>query len=150
MAAATPARNTPVRLSEDWLATIIGLVIVFVVGSGLLGPGAQNVSIRAEAGETTSAALRPVSGWRVSATLNGERASIIDAPTDLANGQNVVVRCIDGELLAQSEITIPEGLSAPPEDRAQVIVVNECAATVSVTYQTNALIPWPLFNLFSR
>jgi hypothetical protein len=41
-------------------------------------------------------------------------------------------------------------LTPPPDGRAQVIVVNECDAAVSVTYQTSALVPWPVFNLFSR
>ena len=150
MAAATPAQSTPVRLSEDWLATLIGLIIVFVVGSGLLGPGRQNVSLSAEAGQTASAALRPLGGWVVSASLDGERASAADAPTSFADGENVIFTCLDGQLSAQSEIALPAGSSAPPEGRAQVIIVNQCDAAVSITYQTNALIPWPVFNLFSR
>lgn len=149
MAAAATAPRAPAGLSEDWLATLIGLAIVFIIGSGLLGPGAQNVSIRAEAGETGAAALRPLSGWRVSATLDGERTSEAEAPTALNAGETTVITCHDGALSAQAA-TLPEGVEAAPAGRAQIIVVNECEGVVSLTYQTSALVPWPVFNLFSR
>lgn len=148
--ASAVSQKSPPRLSEDWLATIIGLIIVVIIGSGLLGPGAQNVSVSAETGQTTSAALRPLSGWRVNATLDGEPASIEDAPTALADGQNILITCRDGELSTATAAAPPESVTPPPENRAQIVLVNECAAPVRVTYQTRALIPWPVFNLFSR
>lgn len=150
MAAATSTHNSSFRLSEDWLATIIGLLIVLIIGSGLLGPGAQNVSVSAGAGETASAVLRPLSNWRVSATLDGESTGATTLPTALTDGQTVVITCDNGALTVESADTLPEGVNSPPEGRAQVVVVNQCDAAVSLTYRTNQTIPWPIFNLFNR
>jgi hypothetical protein len=150
MTAATPTAGKTNRLSEDWLATIIGLLIVLIVGSGLLGPGAQNVSINAPAGETASAAVRPLSGWKVSATIGDAQTSAAGAPTAFTSGQNTVIACRDGALTTEPSAALPDGVNAPPDGRAQVVVLNECDAPVKVTYTTRAAIPWPLFNLFSR
>ena len=147
---AIPISGRTNRLSEDWLATIIGLVIVLIVGSGLLGPGAQNVSITAPAGEMASAAVRAISGWKVSATVGDETASVAGAPTAFGVGQNAVITCSGGQLNAEIVETPPPGVDMAPEGRALVFVVNQCDTPVKVTYTTRALIPWPVFNLFSR
>ena len=72
MTASSPPRRF--RLSEDWLATIIGLVIVGVVGLGLLGPGAQKHELKAAAGEDANAYALPLAGWKISATVDGEKS----------------------------------------------------------------------------
>jgi|SRR5690606_3236754 len=145
MAASPP---TSFRLSEDWLATIIGLVIVLIIGSGLIGPGPQNVSVNAAAGETASAALHPLSNWSVSATLDGESVSAGSLPKALTEGQTAVITCRDGEL--STEDTLPDGVGEVQAGQAQIVLANQCDAALSVNYRTSAAIPWPLFNLFNR
>lgn len=135
-----------INLSEDWLATIIGLLLVAVIGLGALGPGAQNVTLSADPGATTSAAPRPLAGWSLSARLGGERVTLADAPAAFVAGQVVVITCRDGALSITPDV--PDGVPAPPEGRAQVLLVNACDAGVTLTFTTRALIPWPVFNWF--
>jgi len=133
------------RLSEDWLATIIGLAIVLVIGFGLLGPGPQNVNITVPPGEIAEQTVLPLKTWQVSATLNGERASVENAWTSLDGGQAYLYTCRDGVI---------SGIEQPPADsladlsRSLVVVTNECDQQVVITQRTNPAIPWPLFGLF--
>jgi hypothetical protein len=138
------------QLSEDWLATFIGLAIVFVIGAGLLGPGPQTVNLTAAAGETTSTQLLPLSGWRVTATLGGTSASVEDSITALTAGSTVVITCREGTLTAQAAGALPSGVEVPAPAHAQIVLANECAADAAVSYRTSAVIPWPVFNLFNR
>jgi hypothetical protein len=151
--------NTPsprrFSLSEDWLATIIGLALVAVIGFGLLGPGAQKHELKAAAGESANAYPLPIGGWTVSATVDGEKVTVADAPTALepesASGPARVVAftCADGVLALDPDLAAT--ISARPADgKATLLLVNDCDAPVTVTYSTSPLIRWPLFNLFAR
>jgi hypothetical protein len=135
----------PFRLSEDWLATIIGLAIVLVIGLGLLGPGPQNVSITAPPGETAEQQVLPLKTWQVSATLDGERASVENAWTGLNGGQTYLYTCRDGVISGEERPPID---SMADLSRALVVVTNECDQQVVISQRTNPAIPWPVFGLF--
>ena len=137
-------------ISEDWLATGIGLAIVLIIAAGLIGPGPQTVNIRASGGETKSAQPLSIGGWQVSGTLGGQSASIERLPNRLDNGKTYIVTCAAGTPSADIADTLPDGFSAPPDGRAQLIVVNGCDEELALSYRTSAAIPWPVFNLFSR
>jgi len=143
---------TNFKLSEDWLATIIGLVIVLVIGAGLLGPGPQNVSLKAEAGESASGATVPaISGWKISGTLNGEKAAIENAPTALESTSVYLFQC-DGDTLSLVG-TLPLGtetVETAPAGKARLEFDNQCSAAASLTFTTDAAIRWPIFNLLAR
>ena len=145
---AQTATRARFKLTEDWLATIVGLVLVFVIGAGLLGPGAQNVSLGAAPGVTQAATARPLSGWKVSATLNNAKIAVTDAPTSLESGKTYVVTCEGDALSAQVADTLPNAVKAAPADRAQLVVVNHCDSDVALTYTISAVIPWPIFKIF--
>jgi hypothetical protein len=136
--------------SEDWVATFIGLSIVLIIGVGLLGPGPQTVKLTAAAGKTTSAQLLPLSDWRVSATIGETSASVENSITALTAGSTVVITCREGILSAKAADVLPSGIEVPVADRAQIVLANQCAADVAVSYRTSAAIPWPVFNLFNR
>lgn len=136
------------RLSEDWLATMIGLAIVLLIGLGLLGPGPQNVTITAPPGETVGSIVLPLSGWQVSATLGGEQTPVENAWTTLSNGQAYRYACREGEIAGEE--TPPGSDAGAGSSRALVIVVNECDQEVVITQRTSPAIPWPAFGLFGR
>ncbi len=144
-----PGALRPFKLSEDWLATGIGLAIVLVIGAGLIGPGPQTVSIKAAPGDTASAQAVAASGWTVSAMLGGAAAPIQGAITDLKDGDAVAITCQDGALTAQIAGTLPGDAQGPDGDHAVIVVTNACDAPVTVTYKKSAAIPWPIFNLFN-
>lgn len=145
----TPTVRQP-RLSEDWQATLIGLLIVALIGSGIFGPGGQNVSVKAAAGASGVTSLRPLSGWQVSATLAGDKLVPESPATTAVAGESVILVCREGALMRGDGSLVPADTPRPPEDRAQLVLVNQCDGEVVVTYRTSALIPWPVFNLFSR
>jgi hypothetical protein len=136
----------PVRrfsLSEDWLATIIGLIIVAIVGLGLLGPGPQSVILNAKPGKSVEKTARPPDGWKVSATIGGEKATIADAPKQLLDGQQYPFTCNDGTISVQAgdlTTSLPSG--------AHLMLTNNCNADAVITYTTSAAIRWPLFGIF--
>jgi hypothetical protein len=140
--------NTLPRLSEDWLATIIGLAIVLVIGLGLIGPGPQNVTITAPPGEESQRAVLPLKTWQVSATLGGEAASIENAWTALNGGQAYFYTCRDGVITGEEQP--PAGDMGTVSSRSLVIITNECDQEVIITQRTNPAIPWPVFGLFGR
>lgn len=147
----TGALDAPPRkfkLSEDWLATGIGLAIVLIISAGLIGPGPQTVSVKAAPGETQSAQAVAARGWTISATLGDEAAAIQGAITDLGDGDAILITCRNGALTAQIAGTLPDGTHRPDGDHAMILVTNTCDAPVSVTYSQSAAIPWPVFNLF--
>jgi hypothetical protein len=128
------------KLTEDWLATIVGLALVLIIGLGLLGPGGQTVALVAAPGATQAATLRPSSGWKVSATLNNAKIDVKDAPTSLEGGKSYVMTCQDGALSLKVE-------GAPP-NQVQLFVINHCDSDVTLTYTMNPVIPWPIFKIF--
>jgi len=137
-------------LSEDWLATLIGLILVAVVGFGLLGPGAQSRKLEANAGESAPAAyLLPIAGWKASATLGGEKVTVEGAPTALAPDSVTAFVCANGQLTLDPELAAT--ISARPEGgKATVLLVNQCDGKVVLTYATDPIIRWPLFGLLAR
>ena len=137
----TPARRF--TLSEDWLATIIGLVIVAVVALGLLGPGPQTTTLAAKPGESVGKTARALDGWKASATIGGEKAAVTDAPKRLYDGQAYPFTCINGTIAADAgdpTASYPSG--------AHLTLTNNCDADAVLTYSTGTAIKWPLFGLF--
>ncbi len=145
---APTAAKTPFKLTEDWLATIVGLVLVAIIGFGLLGPGGQSVAVSAAPSASQAATIRPLSGWTVSATLNKVKTKVEGAPTSLESGKTYVVTCQAGALSAQVADALPANVKAAPADKAQLVVVNGCDADVTLTYTMSAVIPWPIFKIF--
>jgi Tfp pilus assembly protein PilV len=145
---AQPAPRAGFKLTEDWLATIVGLVLVLIIGLGLLGPGGQSVALTAAPGANQAATIRPLSGWKVSATLNKAKIDVKDAPTSLEKGKTYVVTCQAGALSVQVADTLPQNVKAAPADKAQLVVVNSCDGDVALTYTMNPVIPWPIFKIF--
>jgi Tfp pilus assembly protein PilV len=145
---AQPAPGARFKLTEDWLATIVGLVIVLIIGLGLLGPGGQTVTVTAATGTTKAATIRPLSGWKVSATLNKAKVDAKDALTSLEKGKTYVATCQAGALSVQVADTLPQDIKAAPADKAQLVVVNHCDADVALTYTMSPVIPWPIFKIF--
>lgn len=154
MTVSSPPRRF--SLSEDWLATIIGLIIVAVVGFGLLGPGAQKHELKAAAGESAPAVYAlPIGGWKAAFTVDGENVTVEGAPSTLAPEDHlaparvVAFTCADGQLTFNPDLAAT--ISARPEGgKATLLLVNECDVPVTVTYSTSPLFRWPLFNLFAR
>jgi hypothetical protein len=139
-------------LSEDWLATIIGLVIVFVIGAGLLGPGPQSVALKAQPGQTARAEAAAIGGWQVKATLAGKNIPVENAPTALsADKQMYVLTCAAGNIQYASGDTLTiDGIPAVPSGRVWLILRNDCDTEAALTYSIDAAIRWPVFNLFAR
>lgn len=139
--------NPPRRfsLSEDWLATIIGLIIVAVVASGLIGPGPQTVTLAAKPGETVEKTAKPSSGWKVSATISGEKTAVADAPKQLLDGQQYPFTCTNGTIAAEAG-----DLTASFPSGAHLALTNNCDTEVIITYSTSAAVRWPLFGIFQR
>lgn len=130
------------KLKEDWLATIVGLLIVASVGLGLVGSGPQTVNIQADPGETTTQDIKAIGGWSVSATLADEAAPVTDAYTRLSYSTAYDYVCENGTVTASGEdmtLSIEESL---------VSITNNCDAVVKLTYKMGNAIPWPLFKWF--
>jgi hypothetical protein len=69
--------------------------------------------------------------------------------TDLDDGQRVTYVCTDGTLAPVDQADLmPDGLPDPDDDRAQIVLVNRCTDTVTLTLKTDKAIRWPLFELF--
>jgi hypothetical protein len=142
----------PLSLSEDWIATLVGLFIVFVVASGLLGPGPQSVSVKAAPDAQAQANARAMGGWRVSATVGSDRLDTATAPKTLSNEQIYTFTC-EVNNAQENVLTVQETVrtdSSETQRPPQIIVDNQCGADVTVSYTTNAAIPYPIFYLFGR
>lgn len=151
MSATTNVQSAPragFKLNEDWLATLIGLALVAIVGFGLLGPGAQSVALKADPGATAAKEARALGGWSVSIKLDGAKVDGVDAPKALTAGRNYVFTCANGVVSVTESETPPDGVSAPGAGRAQLVAVNNCDAPLDLGYSTGALVRWPLFNIF--
>jgi hypothetical protein len=149
MTSSTPGTaGTRFKLSEDWLATLIGLGIVLVIGAGLIGPGPQSSKLSAEAGATRSVDVVATDGWHVTASLGGESISVSGAASDLDEGTQTVYACADGAITLADDVALPVDLEAPGDDQAQIVLVNGCDAALTLTLKTDPAIRWPVFNLF--
>lgn len=147
----TTVQNAPragLRLNEDWLATLIGLALVVIVGLGLLGPGAQSVAIKADPGASAAKEARALGGWSVSVKLDGAKVEGVSAPKALTAGSTYIFTCADGAVTVAESATPPDGVNAPASGKAQLVVVNDCAAPLELSYSIGALVRWPLFNIF--
>ncbi|NWG18312.1 MAG: hypothetical protein HXY41_16940 [Chloroflexi bacterium] len=144
MTQSVPARRF--SLSEDWLATLIGLLIVAIIGLGLIGPGPQSVTLKAKPGESVDKTARSLDGWKVSATVGGEKAAVEGAPTQLLDAQVYPFVCEGGQMIAEA---VDSSLSLPPGG-TYLTLTNNCDAEVSLTYTTDYAIRWPLFGIFKR
>lgn len=142
MTQSTPPQTKQPRLTEDWIATLLGLAIVFIIGSGLIGPGPQSVSLKAKAGERVEADILARAGWTISVTLGDDKLSPTTTFDDL-NAQTVYhYRCVDGQLISVGTAAEPKLAS----DKARLLLDNQCEATVSLSYKTSSAIPWPLIK----
>jgi hypothetical protein len=143
----TPAAqgtSTRWQPSEDWLATFIGLAVVVIIGSGLIGPGPQTITLSAPAAETREAPAYPASGWIISARIGEASAAVENSSSILERDSTTIIECQDARLSVQT------ANGAPAAGRAQIVLMNNCDQPVSVTYKTNAVIPWPVFRVFSQ
>ncbi|MDX2140657.1 MAG: hypothetical protein SF123_21420 [Chloroflexota bacterium] len=144
-------------LSEDWLATIIGLAIVAVVALGLLGPGPQNVTVRAEPGEFASAIVGD-SFFRQVTICIGDTTTEINTQVGFLNDVGYAFWCRGRgiQVIKQMDVRgIPELqdndiIITPQFGRLSFWIQNDCDQPASITYRTDAAIRWPLFNVFGR
>lgn len=144
------ARPAKFTLSEDWLATLIGLAIVLIIALGVIGPGPQTLRLAAGAGETASLDIPAVGGWQVSVSMAGESASLAESSAnvvDVQGGAGYTFICGRGVVLALEEANGLDGLEA---GQARLFLDNQCESEVIITYRHGYAIPWPLFNLFVR
>lgn len=130
------------KLNEDWLATIVGLLIVASAGLGLFGSGPQTMSITAAPEETASTDINGTGGWSVSARMGDKTITVIDAYTRLYDSTAYSYVCENGEVSASGE-----DLTLSLQD-ALVSLTNNCDSALTLTYRKGNAIPWPLFGLF--
>lgn len=138
------------RLSEDWLATLVGLLIVFVVGFGLLGPGALEVRLTAQPGETVTAEGRALDGWSQRAALDGETIEINRPEGESLSrlsAQTTYSFICEGSVINAAPPSF-DSASYPQQPPPQLTLTNNCDAPVTLTYRRSNLIRWPLFGLF--
>lgn len=143
--------ETPVtprfKLSQDWLATILGLALVALIGSGLLGPGPHRLTITAEPGETVTDDAATVDGWRVSATIGTDdnaRTVLENLPVTLDDATDLTYTCDGGDGLTVTTTDAADsgdGVSA-------VTLANNCDQPVTVRLSIDAFFIWPLFGIF--
>ncbi len=150
-----PPQETPQKpatgfeLSEDWIATFIGLILVLVIGMGLLGPGAQSVRVEAAAGQEVSATAPALNGWTIKVTLGGETVDVPDVSPNLEPGANMVYICREDNIIAG---VMGNGTESPPVllgKNGQISIINECTEPVNVSYTIGSVIPWPVFGWFA-
>lgn len=154
-----PAAPSPwAWLTEDWLATSIGIVIVLLLGLGALGAGPQEVKLSAKAGTDENAEALAHDGWGVTAKLGDDEVDVANAPTTFDEGSVYVFVCENGALRYRSadELANLDGISLaqaapypkPDEGNALLVVDNRCDGKVSLTFKTKAAIRWPIFDIF--
>lgn len=135
-------KSKRLALSEDWQATLIGLAIVALISLGLIGPGPQTVTLKAAAGAATESSAPAANGWKMSATLDGEKVDLTGAASALAAGSVYAFICRDGAVAVE--------MAAAAAGEPQLTLTNACAGEVVVTLTRSNAIPWPLFGLFAR
>lgn len=146
----TPAasKRTSLKVSEDWLATIVGLAIVLVIGIGVFGPGPQTAKLTTAAGESVSTEVLARDDWKVSATIGGEKTTIAMSYTALDSGKVYAYECLDGQITPIAETL--DTATREDADKALISLQNNCDAKVVLTYQTDLAILWPIFGLFTE
>jgi hypothetical protein len=142
--------------NEDWLATVIGLSMVAVVGLGIVGPGPQTVQVTAAPGEANSRPIWEGGAPTLSAQLGDESVAIGGSAENWAfvcqdggvqHVQSAVYNALVGQQNPLPGGTVTERVTTTV---VSVSVANDCDQDVTVTYKTNAAIRWPLMNLFGR
>ncbi|CAG0983864.1 hypothetical protein ANRL2_02649 [Anaerolineae bacterium] len=136
------------KLSEDWLATIVGLIIVLIVGVGVLGPGPQTAKLTTAAGESMGMEVLARDDWKITATVGGEKFKITAPYTNLESGKTYAYECRDGQILPLAEAV--DTATREDADKAYISLLNNCDAKVVMTYQTDLAIRWPIFGLFTE
>ncbi len=136
------------KLSEDWLATIIGLIFVLIVGIGVLGPGPQTAKITTAAGESMGVEVLARDDWKVTATIGGEKFKIASPYTTLESGKSYAYECRDGKITPLTKAI--DTATREDADKAYISLQNNCEAKVVLTYQTDLAIRWPVFGLFTE
>ncbi|MGQ9887603.1 MAG: hypothetical protein ACUVSX_03845 [Aggregatilineales bacterium] len=129
-------------LSEDWQATLIGLAIVAAIGLGLIGPGPQTVTLKAGNGAAAEMSALAASGWKISATLDGDKIDVAGGVSALAVGSLYAFACRDGAVALEA--------AAVGDGQPRLTLINDCAGEVVVTLKRAGAIPWPLFGWFAR
>jgi hypothetical protein len=135
-------------LSEDWVATFIGLGIVMVIGFGLLGPGGQAKTTVVEPGTTEVVELPAGDNWQVTADV--ELAPDTTAFTSLTAGRVYRYDCQDGNLTTAEGVPDALTVEPPPRGMAQLWLTNTCDAAYNLTYKHDSILRWPLFGIFAR
>lgn len=135
------------QLPEDWIATGIGLLIVLIIGTGLLGPGAQSATLKAQAGESAQAALLALDGWQIGSEGAAAPSNPVSA---LVAGAAYQYQCADGQIMAQQLDALPDGINPPDAGKALVLLSNQCEQAITLTYRRDAALRWPLFGLLGR
>ncbi len=130
------------RLSEDWQATLIGLAIAAAIGLGLIGPGPQTLTLKAANGATVEMSAPAASGWKTSATLDGDRVDVAGAVSALAASSVYTFACRDGAVTLET--------AAADDGQPRLTLANACAGEVVLTLKRDSAIPWPLFGWFAR
>jgi hypothetical protein len=133
-----------IKLNEDWLATLIGLLIVAVIGLGVLGPGPQNVTVNALPGEVDSAQVSPSAGAQVSALL-GEAAVLVQD-----GGEGLLFLCEAGTIRVITAAEQASRRADVPPDQGNFALINNCDQPAQITFKTSAALRWPLLNVFNR
>ena len=142
----TAAPSRKFSLTEDWLATIIGLLIIVVIGRGLIGPGPQKVELSAAAGGTDQTQARAMSGWSVSVKIGD---------TDVAIGFADQLDQLQADTMYQfachneNEIEVRVLQGGVEEGEALLTLDNDCTEEITITLKiSDTAIPWPAFGLF--
>jgi hypothetical protein len=142
-----PAAAPLAWLTEDWLATSLGIIIVLVLGLGVLGSGPQDVALSAGAGSDAHTGALAQDGWRVSATLGDEAVEVMEAPGAFEEGEVYVFVCQEGRLHYRPAIEAAD-YPDPDEDKALLVMDNRCDDEVSLTFSTEPAVRWPIFDIF--
>ena len=129
-------------LSEDWLATFAGLGIVLIIALGTLGPGPQKITLSAGSGESERVNALAISGWSISLKIDDVKEDPVGFPAALDEDQAYSFTCNN------DEISVVVTDTANLEGKALLSLTNNCAGEVTIIYETEATIPWPLFRIF--
>lgn len=136
------------KLSQDWLATLVGLAMVGVIGAGLLGPGPHSLTLTAAPGETVSVQADVLDGWRVTGELEadtGAQTLLDDAPVRLTDSADLAYTCTSdaSDLSVDTRPALNNG-----DGESTITLVNTCDHTVTLAFSIDAAIVWPLFGIF--
>jgi hypothetical protein len=74
--------------------------------------------------------------------LAKEEANVAEAVETFDAGNLYQITCEEGNL---NMTRMPGQISV--EDKAYLIVTNDCNEKLTITYKTNPVVPWPIFGL---